>query len=475
MILLPSMQTAPDKARKKLEPPEENTLLLYSFFWSLMLLAAVPAACAITGEWHTLIPDLLRIWLSPSKLVTDYFELGNLPSTFLNAGLCGLSCSLLMWLLKAKPSATLLAAYFLVIAHCFYGLNFVNMWLPMFGIAVYCKVEKLQLKDCLNLAMFATSLGPFISDFFFRYTCRDTFDQNNPQISLAGVLIAVFFSLIAGFAIPALLPGTTEMHKGFNLYKAGLAIGIMGIFAYALFYKTVGIDSPEVIRRTNQLYENMDRSHAFFINLFFGLVFAASIFAGWLLNGKSLKGYKHVLAIDGHSDNLPLMFGVPLTLINIGIYGLCVLAYMNINILVFPGVGFTGPTTGVIIAAITFSAAGQTPRNVWPIAAGYILLFAVVNAIAYLAGLPLSFSLSEQGYINGLAFATGLCPFTGRYGKKVGMLAGALDAILCTSTSAMHGGFMLYNGGLTAGLTAILLIPILGFYHVKEKPLNPWE
>ena len=77
--------------------------------------------------------------------------------------------------------------------------------------------------------------------------------------------------------------------------------------------------------------------------------------------------------------------------------------------------------------------------------------------------------LSTQGYINGLAFATGLCPFAGKYGWKIGVLAGFVSAIICTSSASMHGGFVLYNGGFNAGLTALILIPLFDFYHLKPK------
>ena len=33
----------------------------------------------------------------------------------------------------------------------------------------------------------------------------------------------------------------------------------------------------------------------------------------------------------------------------------------------------------------------------------------------------------------------------------------------------MHGGFVLYNGGFNAGLTAIILIPIFDFYKIAPK------
>ena len=49
------------------------------------------------------------------------------------------------------------------------------------------------------------------------------------------------------------------------------------------------------------------------------------------------------------------------------------------------------------------------------------------------------------------------------------MLAGFLSAVICTSTSAIHGGFVLYNGGFTAGLTALVLLPILDYYKIVPK------
>jgi hypothetical protein len=100
---------------------------------------------------------------------------------------------------------------------------------------------------------------------------------------------------------------------------------------------------------------------------------------------------------------------------------------------------------------------------------GYTLLFIVVSAISTIASIPIPWSLGTQGYINGLAFATGLCPFSGKFGFRYGVIAGFLSAVICASTSAMHGGFVLYNGGFTAGLTALVLMPILDFYKIKPK------
>ena len=92
-------------------------------FSILFLLASLAAACFV-GEWGHVFLDWRRIMISPCPLVTDYLAIGGLSSSFLNAGACGLACFFFMVLLKGDSHANTLAGYFLVVAHCFYGLNF---------------------------------------------------------------------------------------------------------------------------------------------------------------------------------------------------------------------------------------------------------------------------------------------------------------------------------------------------------------
>ena len=156
-------------------------------------------------------------------------------------------------------------------------------------------------------------------------------------------------------------------------------------------------------------------------------------------------------------------------IINIGVHGAFFILYLNLSILFTTGAGFTGPTVGVVLAALTFSAMGQHPRNVWPIILGYQTLYFMVMAVCSLGGWNMPWTLSTQGYINGVAFATGLCPIVGRYGILAGVAAGFMCASMCTSTSYLHGGLVLYNGGFTAGITALILLPILEHYVHKVK------
>ena len=162
---------------------------------------------------------------------------------------------------------------------------------------------------------------------------------------------------------------------------------------------------------------------------------------------------------------------MPVCLMNIGLYGTVFLLYLNLVIRYTSGAGFTGPTFGVILAALTFTAMGQHPRNVLPIIFGYQCLYLATLFLCHTNGREITWSLSTQAYINGVAFATGLSPLVGRYGIRAGIVAGFLCASMCSSTSALHGGLVLYNGGFTAGTTALILVPILEHYcpHARDK------
>lgn len=456
---------------------EKNSRLInyYMLGLSLLFLIASPLAAYFSNEVD-FFANLTRLLTSPSKLVTDYFKVGGLGSTLFNAAVCGLVCNFVILISRVKPNATTFAGYMLVVAHCFYGLNFLNMWPPFFGVVIYCRVMKKRYRDNLHISLFSTALAPFISDFLFRYTLSDSFTVDKPQVTVLGVFLAIVFGLASGFVVPALLPGTSAMHRGYNMYKAGLALGMLGIFIYAFLYQTLGLPSVSSVNVENPAYDALPYGYRWFMNVFFIFLFSSTLLLGFLLNNRSFKGYKELIRCTGYGTDFFDKFKMPVCLINIGVYGLLIVLYLNIIFVlpeIFPwlpeGVGFTGPTVGVVFAALTFAADGQHPRTGFAILTGYVTLFITVCAICIIGGLDIPWTLSSQGYISGLAFATGLCPLAGKYGFKIGVLAGFLSAVICTSTAAMHGGFVLYNGGFTAGLSALILIPILDFYNVKPK------
>ena len=460
--------------KEKKHTPTDRAICGYALFVSLFFLAAVPIAVIYTKEWD-FFGNLWRILSSPSRLVTDYFALGGLGSTLFNVAICGLLTNIIIYVCRVSADATTFAGYMLVVAHGFYGLNFINMWPPFIGVLLYCLVMKKSISKNIPVAFFATALSPFVSEFLFRYTLTD-FELNNPRFTWVGLILAIICGVAIGFAVMPLLPPTTTIHRGYSLYKAGLAIGILGIFIYAFTYSALGKALPEDIIIDNPEYFSLPYAYRAFMNIFFIIFFVITFFAGFFMNKRKLRGYGKLLKSTGYGTDFSDMFGMPLCMINIAIYGLCIIAYLNLVFIlpeIFPrlpeGVGFTGPTVGVVIAALTFAADGQHIRNVFPIVIGYVLLFAVVLTICLIAGGDIPWTLSTQAYINGLAFATGLCPIAGKYGVRYGILAGFLSAIICTVTADMHGGFVLYNGGFTAGLAALVLIPALDFYKVKPR------
>lgn len=369
-------------------------------FSILFLLASLAAACFV-GEWGHVFLDWRRIMISPCPLVTDYLAIGGLSSAFLNAGACGLACFFFMVLLKGDSHAN---------------------------------------------------------------TLGDDFVYGQVRLTVSGVVLAILFSILLAFVLPAILPGARAWHKGYNLYNGGLAFGIFGFFVFNFMYRTMGIEPPQALTADNVIYDYFNRSYRSFATLFFLAAFSLCTIAGYILNGRSFKGFRHLVTDTGYSSNFAEKYGMPLCLINIGCYGFLFLLYIHLITHFTEGAGFTGPTIGVIVAALTFSAMGQHPRNVWPILAGYLLLYLVTLVLCRMDGREIAWTISTQGYINGVAFATGLCPIVGRYGIRAGLAAGFMCASMCTATSALHGGLVLYNGGFTAGTTALILLPILEHY-----------
>ena len=343
------------------------------------------------------------------------------------------------------------------------------MWPPVLGILLFSKIFKVGFRHNLDMAMFSTAFGPFIGEMLFRYHIWDYYIVYKVQISFLGFIYVILFSIFLGFAIPAMLPGALKLHKGYNLYNGGLAFGLLGLFIYAFMYKTLGITPPEVEPVLNITYSLHDNSYQLFMTIYFVILFLCFLLWGWHLNGHSLKGYGKLLKSTGHTADFFSEFGAPKVLINIGFYGLMILLYFTLVISFTEGAGFTGPTVGVIFAALTFASQGQHPANVWPIFIGYAVLSFFVMFVCFVGGMELPWTLSTQGYLNGAAFATGLCPIAGKYGRRYGVLAGFMCAVICTSTNALHGGFMLYNGGLSTGITALILIPCLDYYWKPKK------
>ena len=205
---------------------DDVRMLCFMFFLSIYFLVCAALAALMLREGD-FFPSLWRMLLAPSRLVTNYFALSGIAVTFFNVGVCGLIANAVIHLSRMPVNATAFAAYLLVVAHGFYGLNFLNLWLPMLGVLLHCLVRRCPISENGHLMLFCTALAPFVSDLLFAYPLPD---RDALGFSVIGLVLSILLTVFSGFFAPAVLPGTSAMHRGYNMYKAGLALGLLGLF-----------------------------------------------------------------------------------------------------------------------------------------------------------------------------------------------------------------------------------------------------
>ena len=420
---------------------KEQTGRVIRLFFVAMTLSLFAAAAAAPDRGQC-FSGLLNIWSAPTQLTTDFFALGGISATMLSMGLTMALCTALTFLPGAVMKGSTMAAFLLTLGFSSWGIHLVNILPFLLGTCVYAAIKRQPLGNFVDIAMFSTALCPLASELMVRYP-----GDSVRGFTMAGVALALAVGIAVGVLTPPLAAHSPLVHKGFNLYSAGLPAGLLGFFLNALLYKTLGHTTP-VIGST--LHEGAP----VFIRAFSIAVFALCILAGFILNGRSFRGYGALLRDTGHKANFVDSYGIGCTILNIGVYGLFITAYYVVT-----GAPCTGVTLGVTFCMVCFGAAGSHPLNVWPIMAGY--------AIASLFGVN---PLSAQPIAVGLCFASGLAPIAGVYGWPFGVAAGLAHYCLVTSVPALHGGFCLYNGGFTSILIAVLLVPQLeAFFRTKAE------
>ena len=436
---------------KKLNNLSEGSFLklLFGFLSACFLIAAVcmsDRAQMFTGLWEILS--------NPSKLSTNYFSVGGFAATFLNMGLVGLTCLLLFVVFKGTPNNVSTLGVILTIGFCSWGINILNMWFSIFGVVMYGLVKKEKMGTLVNAMLFSTGIAPLITDLLLRYPNVEAIGFNVP-----GFFLALGVGFVIGFFLPAGLAHAPKVHKGFDLYSAALPIGMTAFLLNATLFKTLGLD-------VNQLSASgsMSVASATIVNVFCCVVFGICVVVAFLMGCKP-KDYWKLLSDPELVTNFSSTYGNATFLMNVGVYGLFILAYYNLI-----GASFNGVTFGIIFCMLACCNSGSHPGNVWPIMLGYVVASTVCGWIAPLVGGNFTLSINAQAICVGLCYANGLSPIADKYGWRYGFIAAVLHYLLVTSVPALHGGFCLYNGGFTAALICLILVPELEkFFRTKEE------
>lgn len=420
--------------------------LLFTFLSIAMLVTAV-----IMPDRKDMFDGLWRIMSSTCKIATNTFDHGGYAASFLNAGLVGLACVTLFCLPKAKASAPSVIAFLLTVGFAFWGLNVLNIWFSIVGVALYCLVKRESLGANANAMLFSTGLAPLISDLLLRY-------PNAAEVGFSwyGFAIALGVGVIIGFFLPAGLAYAANVHKGFDLYSAAVPVGMTAFFLRAVLYQVLGGNLADL-----KINTSLDVASWNVTNIFCFIVFGLCILIA-LLMGCKPKDYWNLLKDSGHGADYCAKYGNATFLMNVGVYGLFIVLYYNLV-----GATFNAVTFGCILCMLACCCSGAHPRNVLPIMLGYVaasFLFELISVGTYAQ------QIDAQAIVIGLCFASGLCPISGKYGCVFGFVASMLHFVLVTSVPLLHGGFCLYNGGFTAAFICLLFVPILErFFKTKEE------
>ena len=436
---------------KKLNNLSESNFLklLFGFLTASFLIAAF-----LMPDRDQMLDGLWKILTGPSKVSTNYFAVGGYAATFLNMALVGAICLGLYCLPGAVANNGSNLAFILTVGFCSWGINVVNIWPTFLGVVLYCLVKKEKISANVNAMLFSTGIAPLITDLMLRYPGQDVV-----AFTWYGTLMAMGVGLAIGFFLPAGLAHSPKVHKGFDLYSAALPIGMMAFFLQAILYKTMGVTLPAA-----PAAETLQVASRLTVNIFCGVVFGICIVVAFLMGCKP-KDYWNLLKDPDLVTNFSSTYGNATFLMNVGVYGLFILAYYNAI-----GATFNGITFGIIFCMLACCNSGSHPGNVWPIMGGYVLSSIVLGLLSELAGGTFAGAINAQAIVVGLCYANGLSPIADKYGWPFGILAGAMHYVLVTSVPALHGGYCLYNGGFTAALICIILVPELEkFSRTKDE------
>lgn len=428
------------------ELPERSFLKLFFTFFSASFLVA--AVCM--PDRAQMFRGLLKILESPTMASTSFFSIGGYAATFLNMGLVGLVCTALYCVPGERANHASVLVTVLTTGFGSWGIHIANMWPTMLGVMLHCAVKKERFGNHTNAMLFSTGLAPFISELFVRYPAQEVLG-----FRLNGILVALAVGIVVGFFLPAGLDHSPRVHKGFDLYSAALPVGMSAFLMQGVLYRAMGVEIPQAV-------SDLSVASPGIVNTFCGILFGSCIVLALVLGGTP-KQYLRLLTRDRHVVDFAEEYGNATFLMNVGAYGLYILLYYNLI-----GATFNGVTFGVIFCMLATCNAGSHPGNVWPIMLGYALISRLFQLVSPLVGGEFTQYLHSQALVVGLCYANGLSPIADHYGWFYAMVAAMVHYCMVTTLPHVHGGMCLYNGGFTAALVCLLMIPALE-RHFRTK------
>lgn len=395
------------------------TMLIMSFFYN--------------SPWE-IIKGLSTIVRANDVFATDYTHIASVGSALFNSGLVVLINIYILRKMDLKLNGMIVSALFLLCGFSFVGKNIYNIWPFYIGGYVYSKVHKLDFKNTIVNSIYTTSLAPVISVVAY------TFSAN----SIAAVILSYLCGAFIGYIMPELAARMLTAHAGYNLYNTGFAAGFVAITANSLFNMFgMPVDPKNIVSPDF----NMP------LLVLFTIYFLILIILGYEHNNKSFEGYGKLISYSGKLiTDYTRLCGFPVTMVNMGVTGLIALAY----VILMDG-SFNGPTIAALLTLVGFSSCGNHPRNTISILIGVAVASKMVNI-----------NMTSTAIVISGLFGTTLAPIVGDFGLVCGFFLGPLHLALVSNIGSLHSGLNLYNNGLSGGIIAMLVVPILDAFSFKE-------
>lgn len=395
------------------------TMLIMSFFYN--------------SPWE-IIKGLSTIVRANDVFATDYTHIASVGSALFNSGLVVLINIYILRKMDLKLNGMIVSALFLLCGFSFVGKNIYNIWPFYIGGYVYSKVHKLDFKNTIVNSIYTTSLAPVISVVAY------TFSAN----SIAAVILSYLCGAFIGYIMPELAARMLTAHAGYNLYNTGFAAGFVAITANSLFNMFgMPVDPKNIVSPDF----NMP------LLVLFTIYFLVLIILGYEHNNKSFEGYGKLMSYSGKLiTDYTRLCGFPVTMVNMGVTGLIALAY----VILMDG-SFNGPTIAALLTLVGFSSCGNHPRNTISILIGVAVASKLVNI-----------NMTTTAIVISGLFGTTLAPIVGDFGLVCGFFLGPLHLALVSNIGSLHSGLNLYNNGLSGGIIAMLVVPILDAFSFKE-------